>query len=142
MESDPEYLFSLIKNQEECTEMKKIVEMTSTSMKSKENTAQSLINLQEHQKKFMKEFKKSINATIWLTDNFHLQIHHLLPILEILSSISNNIGQFKDFLVNNFMKEAKFFPIKAIIPLFYTLNAVVTFQNFKFSYFTFIINLF
>lgn len=108
------------------------MEMTN-SAKQKTSTAQSLISLQEHHKKFMKEFKKNINATIWLTDNFNLQIHHLLPILEILSSISNNIGQFKDFLVNNFMKEGGFFPIKAVIPLFYTLNAVVTFQNFKFS---------
>ena len=132
MESDPEYLLSLIHTPDESAEMKRILELINPEKKPRENKSQSLINLQEHHKKFMKEFKKSINATIWLTDNFQLQIHHLLPILEILSSISNNIAQFKDFLVNNFMKEAKFFPIKAIIPLFYTLNAVVTFQNFRF----------
>ena len=132
MESDPEYLLSLIHTPDESAEMKRILELINPEKKPRENNSQSLINLQEHHKKFMKEFKKSINATIWLTDNFQLQIHHLLPILEILSSISNNIAQFKDFLVNNFMKEAKFFPIKAIIPLFYTLNAVVTFQNFRF----------
>ena len=133
MENDTEYLFSFISNPEEAIELRKILE-TTNSNKSKENgiKTQSLTNLQEYQKKYLKEFKKSINATIWLTDNFLLQIQHLLPILEILSSISNNIAQFKDFLINNFMKEAKYFPIKAIIPLFYTLNAVVTFQNFKF----------
>ncbi len=132
MESDPEYLYSLLQNQEECQEIKKILELTSSALKPKESKTQAVSLLHEYHKKFLKEFKKNIHATIWLTENFQLQIHHLLPILEILSSISNNIAQFKDFLVNNFLKEAKYFPIKAIIPLFYTLNAVVTFQNFKF----------
>lgn len=134
MESDQEYLMSLLQNQEEMSEIKKIFEMTSCNNKTKENKIQQSTILHEQHKKILKEYKKNINANIWLADNFNLQIHHLLPILEILSSISNNIAQFKDFLINNFMKEAKFFPLKAIIPLFYTLNAVITFQNFKFMY--------
>lgn len=134
MESDFEYLVSLLHNQEDSAEIRKILEMTCSMNKPKlkEGKSHLLENLHEYQKKYLKEFKKNINATIWLTNNFQLKIQHLLPILEILSSISNNIAQFKDFLINNFIKEANYFPIKAIIPLFYTLNAVVTFQNFKF----------
>lgn len=132
MEPDHEYLFSLAQNAQELKEIQKVLELTTSSQTINKPIKKPTV-LQEYHKKISKELKKNINATVWLAENFQLQIQHLLPILEILSSFSSNIGHFKDFLSNNFMKEANLFPIKAIIPLVYTLNAVVSFQNFKFS---------
>lgn len=132
MEADHEYLFSLAQNSQELKEIQKVLELTTSSSQTTNKPIKKPTVLHEYHKKISKELKKNINATIWLAENFQLQIQHLLPILEILSSFSSNIGHFKDFLSNNFMKEANLFPIKAIIPLVYTLNAVVSFQNFKF----------
>ena len=76
---------------------------------------------------------KSINAEVWFCDELLLKINHLVPILEVLGFFSTNVAQFKDFITRESFSYINSFPIKATIPLFYTVNTNIIFQDFSFK---------
>lgn len=89
--------------------------------------------LKSSQNKVCKENKKSIDANIWLTENFPLNFEHLIAILDIFSSASPNMSKLKEFLGKKTMMQNKSFPIKAIIPILLSVSAVINFKNFVFK---------
>ena len=85
------------------------------------------------EKKILKQYKKNVVASVWVCDQFPLNFDHLLPILDILSSASPYISQIRDFLERKSLLKKSSFPLKAIIPLYYSVNAIISFRNFNFK---------
>lgn len=86
------------------------------------------------EKKVFKQIKKNVVASVWVCDQFPLNFDHLLPVLDILSSASPYIQQLKDFLERKSLLRKGCFPLKATIPLFHSVNAIICFKNFSFRY--------
>jgi hypothetical protein len=84
------------------------------------------------QKKLMKNYTKNIVATIYTCDTLPLNLDHFLPVLEILSNISPPINRLKGFLEKTLAINRTSFPIKACIPIFFSLNAILSIKGFKF----------
>ena len=61
---------------------------------------------------------------------FPLKFDDFIPLLHIVSFASKKIGKFKDFLSNRKLPENSF-PLKAVIPLFMSINASIKIQNYK-----------
>lgn len=85
------------------------------------------------QKKLLKNYTKNIVATIYMCDNFPLNMDHFLPILDILSNVSPHIGRLKGFLERTLSINKQSFPLKAYIPIFFSLNAILSMKDFKFT---------
>lgn len=90
-------------------------------------------NMKNPQNKQSKETKKHIDASIWLTDNFPLHFQHLIAILDVLSSANPNISKLKEFLDKKSILNNGSFPLKAIVPLYLSVSAVINFRNFVFK---------
>ena len=75
--------------------------------------------------------KKEIKTQFWLSKNgaFPLNFDDFIPLLHIVSFASKKIGKFKDFLSNKKLPD-KSFPLKAVIPLFMSVNASIKIQNY------------
>lgn len=86
--------------------------------------------LSRNSKGFLEESCKNIAATLWMIKDFPLNFQQIIPILEILENFSTNLRKFKDFL-KTFNYKA-YFPIKVCIPLFFSINAAISFTNFEF----------
>ena len=98
------------------------------------NSKDRFEKLNTNEKKMQNNYTKNIVACVWLCENFPLTIEHLLPILDILSNVSANIGKLKSFFEEKSLAYSKSFPMKAIIPLSFSLNAIIEFKNFNFKY--------
>jgi len=85
------------------------------------------------QKKLLKNYTKNILATIYVCENFPLTLDHIFPILDILSNISPNINRLKEFLERTLSINKDSFPIKASIPIFFSLNANFSIKDFSFK---------
>ena len=103
---------------------------TTISGKSKDKFEKSNIS----EEKLHKNHTKNIVACVWLCEKFPLTIEHLLPILDILSNVSANVLKLKSFFEGRSLAYLNSFPIKAVIPLFLSLNAIIEFKNFDFKY--------
>jgi Protein of unknown function (DUF3424). len=92
-----------------------------------------LEKMNKQQKKLFKHYTKNIVATVYLCENFPLNLDLLLPILDILSNVSPQINRLRDFLNRKNTMNRGSFPLKAYIPIFFSLNAIISLKNFKFT---------
>ena len=105
----------------------------SSNQASREKVSKETERLNFSQKKLLKNYTKNIVATIYMCDNFPLKLEHFFPILEILSNVSPHIQRLKGFLEKTLSVDRTSFPIKASIPIFFSLNAVLSITGFKFT---------
>ena len=75
-----------------------------------------------------KTTKKTINASIWLCNKYPLSLDSFLPLLQVLSFSSKQIAKFKDYLMKYQLPQGSF-PLRAKIPIFFTMKAAFSLQN-------------
>ncbi|XP_023441905.1 ankyrin repeat domain-containing protein 13C isoform X3 [Dasypus novemcinctus] len=78
-----------------------------------------------------KESKKSFKATIAMSQEFPLRIESLLNVLEVIAPFKH-FNKLREFVQ---MKLPPGFPVKLDIPVFPTITATVTFQEFRYDEF-------
>ena len=83
-----------------------------------------------------KDVKKTIESSLWLSNEFPLQIKSFLTVLKTLSIGGNNkMQKIKEFLKNDTLKQviiSNGFPVKVQIPVGPLIKATVTFNKFKY----------
>lgn len=75
----------------------------------------------------LKQDKKALKASIWMTEDFPVKVEILLSILEVMAPFKH-FSKLKDFIN---MKIPPGFPVKVEIPVLPTISATVTFQSYK-----------
>nr|KAF6503845.1 ankyrin repeat domain 13C [Rousettus aegyptiacus] len=78
-----------------------------------------------------KESKKTFKATIAMSQEFPLRIELLLNVLEVIAPFKH-FNKLREFVQ---MKLPPGFPVKLDIPVFPTITATVTFQEFRYDEF-------
>ncbi|KAK5623710.1 Ankyrin repeat domain-containing protein 13C-A [Crenichthys baileyi] len=78
-----------------------------------------------------KESKKNFKATIAMSQDFPLSIESLLNVLEVIAPFKH-FNKLREFVQ---MKLPPGFPVKLDIPVFPTITATVTFQEFRYDVF-------
>ncbi|XP_061682178.1 ankyrin repeat domain-containing protein 13C-like isoform X2 [Syngnathoides biaculeatus] len=78
-----------------------------------------------------KESKKNFKATIAMSQDFPLSIDSLLNVLEVIAPFKH-FNKLREFVQ---MKLPPGFPVKLDIPVFPTITATVTFQEFRYDSF-------
>ncbi|KAM4022233.1 LOW QUALITY PROTEIN: ankyrin repeat domain-containing protein 13C [Anomaloglossus baeobatrachus] len=78
-----------------------------------------------------KENKKTVKATIAVSQDFPLGIESLLNVLEVIAPFKH-FNKLREFVQ---MKLPPGFPVKLDIPVFPTITATVTFQEFRYGEF-------
>ncbi|KAJ3595394.1 hypothetical protein NHX12_004698 [Muraenolepis orangiensis] len=78
-----------------------------------------------------KESKKNFKATVAMSQDFPLGIESLLNVLEVIAPFKH-FNKLREFVQ---MKLPPGFPVKLDIPVFPTITATVTFQEFRYSEF-------
>uniref|UniRef100_A0A674MZ41 Ankyrin repeat domain 13C n=1 Tax=Takifugu rubripes TaxID=31033 RepID=A0A674MZ41_TAKRU len=78
-----------------------------------------------------KESKKNFKATIAMSQDFPLGIESLLNVLEVIAPFKH-FNKLREFVQ---MKLPPGFPVKLDIPVFPTITATVTFQQFRYDEF-------
>uniref|UniRef100_A0A3Q3W590 Ankyrin repeat domain-containing protein n=1 Tax=Mola mola TaxID=94237 RepID=A0A3Q3W590_MOLML len=78
-----------------------------------------------------KESKKNFKATIAMSQDFPLGIESLLNVLEVIAPFKH-FNKLREFVQ---MKLPPGFPVKLDIPVFPTITATVTFQEFRYDQF-------
>ena len=81
--------------------------------------------------KIEKNSIKKIKASIWGAKNFPMNILDLMPLLELLASVSQKARRFNEFLSSAEGLQQIGFPVRAKIPLFLTVTALVVFKDLK-----------
>jgi hypothetical protein len=81
---------------------------------------------------FKKTTKKTINASLWLCRDHPLSLDSFLPLLQVLSFSSKQIAKLKDYLTKYPLPQGTF-PLKAKIPIFFTMKAAFSLQNLSFE---------
>uniref|UniRef100_A0A8C1LT69 Ankyrin repeat domain 13C n=1 Tax=Cyprinus carpio TaxID=7962 RepID=A0A8C1LT69_CYPCA len=78
-----------------------------------------------------KESKKNFKATVAMSQDFPLGIESLLNVLEVIAPFKH-FNKLREFVQ---MKLPPGFPVKLDIPVFPTITATVTFQEFRYDMF-------
>uniref|UniRef100_A0A673JP06 Ankyrin repeat domain-containing protein 13C-like n=1 Tax=Sinocyclocheilus rhinocerous TaxID=307959 RepID=A0A673JP06_9TELE len=78
-----------------------------------------------------KESKKNFKATVAMSQDFPLSIESLLNVLEVIAPFKH-FNKLREFVQ---MKLPPGFPVKLDIPVFPTITATVTFQEFRYDEF-------
>ncbi|KAI1883244.1 hypothetical protein AGOR_G00243220 [Albula goreensis] len=78
-----------------------------------------------------KESKKSFKATVAMSQDFPLGIDSLLNVLEVIAPFKH-FNKLREFVQ---MKLPPGFPVKLDVPVFPTVSATVTFQEFRYDQF-------
>ncbi|KAK9538556.1 hypothetical protein VZT92_003718 [Zoarces viviparus] len=78
-----------------------------------------------------KESKKNFKATVAMSQDFPLDIESLLNVLEVIAPLKH-FNKLREFVQ---MKLPPGFPVKLDIPVFPTITATVTFQEFRYDVF-------
>ena len=82
--------------------------------------------------KYGKVVDKKLNSSVWMSKDFPVKLQHLYPLIDLLSSVSANFEQLKNFIYNGLPKQTgELFPVKVAIPIMFGLNAVIYFENFE-----------
>uniref|UniRef100_A0A674F554 Ankyrin repeat domain-containing protein 13C-like n=1 Tax=Salmo trutta TaxID=8032 RepID=A0A674F554_SALTR len=76
-----------------------------------------------------KESKKNFKATVAMSQDFPLGIESLLNVLEVIAPFKH-FNKLREFVQ---MKLPPGFPVKLDIPVFPTITATVTFQEFRYD---------
>lgn len=86
--------------------------------------------------KIAKDVKKTVESSLWLSNEFPLKIQNFLTVLKTLSLGGNqNMSKMKEFLKNPSLKEVitqHGFPVKIQIPIGLLIKATVDFNKFSF----------
>lgn len=77
-----------------------------------------------------KNLTKNLKATIWASPDFPLNIKSLMPIVELMSTVSKKAKVLKELLEANEFPMTIGFPVKIVFPLFWAVKAVATFTDF------------
>ena len=85
--------------------------------------------------------KKTLSANIWICKNHPLSLDSFFPLLHVLSFSSKQIAKFKDYL-DKYNLPKGYFPLKAKLPLFFSMKAAFSLQNLSFDISDFSPNLF
>ena len=84
--------------------------------------------------KIAKDVKKTVESSLWLSNEFPLKIQNFLTVLKTLSLGGNqNMTKMKEFLKNPSLKEVitqNGFPVKIQIPISLLIKATVDFNKF------------
>ncbi|KAJ0256811.1 ANK_REP_REGION domain-containing protein [Hirschfeldia incana] len=75
-----------------------------------------------------KEYVKSLNPSVWLTEEFPLKTEELLPLLDILANKVKAVRRMRELLTAKFPPGT--FPVKLSIPVIPTVKVVITFSKF------------
>ncbi|KAL5249974.1 hypothetical protein ACHWQZ_G015896 [Mnemiopsis leidyi] len=75
----------------------------------------------------LKQDKKALKASIWMTEDFPVKVEILLSILEVMAPFKH-FSKLKDFIN---MKIPPGFPVKVEVPVLPTIAATVTFQSYR-----------
>ncbi|KAL4445675.1 hypothetical protein ABPG74_006226 [Tetrahymena malaccensis] len=75
---------------------------------------------------------KTINTDVWLTEDTKIKIKHLIPIFQLIGATTSNFQNLSNILSLIEKSHSNYFPIKIVIPLFFTFNVTVEFQQFDF----------
>ena len=94
---------------------------------------ENYLKLRVLEKNISKHYKKSITGNLWITENFPLSIDHLLPILDLLASANPKVLRIREFFEKKNLIQKNCFPLKAVIPIFFSVNLIISFRNFKFK---------
>ena len=81
--------------------------------------------------KYERRSVKKIKASVWGSQNFPMKIADLMPLLDLLSTVSQKARRFHELLNSTQLFQSIGFPIRAKIPLMFTITASVAFQNLK-----------
>lgn len=81
--------------------------------------------------KLEKNSNKHIKANLWCAEDFPIKITDLMPLLDLLASVSQKAKRFHEFLSSNQMFYNIGFPLKAKIPLMLTVTALVAFKELR-----------
>lgn len=86
--------------------------------------------------KIAKDVKKTVETSLWLSNEFPLKVKSFLTVLKTLSMGGNSTMQkIREFLKNKSLKEVVFangFPVKIQIPIGLLVKATVTFNKFRY----------
>ena len=77
-------------------------------------------------------YSKEMAATIYVCDNFPVSFQDVMPVLQILANANPSLQQLVHFIKSDqFLKHFPGgFPVKLVLPLTFSIRAVITFQNF------------
>lgn len=75
----------------------------------------------------LKQDKKSLKASIWMTEDFPVKVEILLSILEVMAPFKH-FSKLRDFIN---LKIPPGFPVKIEVPVLPTISATVTFQSYR-----------
>lgn len=75
--------------------------------------------------------EKKYHATVWLCKNYPLKYSQFAPLIYLLSYTSEHIAKFASFVSEHKLEDG--FPLKLNVPLFYTVNAIITLKNLRFE---------
>jgi hypothetical protein len=79
----------------------------------------------------VKSTSKTLKATIWACKEFPLTMKDLLPVVELMSSVSKRAEALKLLLESDEFPKSIGFPVKVVFPVYWTVKAVATFTDFK-----------
>jgi hypothetical protein len=79
----------------------------------------------------VKSTSKTLKAIIWACKEFPLTIKDLLPVVELMSSVSKKAEALKQLLETDEFPKSIGFPVKVVFPVYWTVKAVATFTDFK-----------
>jgi ankyrin repeat domain-containing protein 13 len=76
----------------------------------------------------VKEQRKKLSASIWMSHDFPLTIEQLLPLFEILSPSNEHFDKLREFIS---LQLPPGFPVQVELPVLMFLSARITFRNYK-----------
>lgn len=81
--------------------------------------------------KVEKKTQKLVKVSTWSSNNFPLKISNFLPIIELLSSVSQKVRRFSDLISMESMIKEIGFPLRTKIPIIMTVTALITFGDLR-----------
>jgi hypothetical protein len=84
--------------------------------------------------KIEKKSEKFVKVSSWTSSNFPLKLCNFLPIIDLLSSVSQKVRRFSDLLSMESMIKEIGFPLRTKIPIILTVTALISFTNMKLNY--------
>lgn len=78
-------------------------------------------------KMIVKEDRRAVKVSVWMSQDFPLEVDLLLSVLEVIAP-SKHFAKLKEFIS---MKLPTGFPVKIEIPVLPTISAKITFQGFR-----------
>ena len=84
--------------------------------------------------KVEKVSEKLLKISSWSSNDFPLKLVNFLPIIELLSTVSQKAKRFSELLNMQRLIQKIGFPLRTKIPIVMTVTALVVFKNFVFNW--------